>query len=481
MPRRRRLTLGVCGAALAAGGSVSAAAGLPGQDFPTFGEVNQPETIKYADPAFDDELLPVELSGYWGLMNQSGRVIALPVFDWTDFGVEGLARATRDGRTGFILGNGDWRFPPSYEYADRFQDGYAVFGRGGRFGYLDKAGDERLPARLDGALRFKEHAAAARVGDRIGYLNTRFDWTVPPRYTAARSYHQGVAAVRYGEPTTSTSETIPAEPAVDAERITDLPDPADVTGEPDAPAGSATTAEDHREASEQAAPGTAGVWGFIDRRGRTVFTDRTRRITALGDFHQNLARFRTDDGWGFLDRRFGVACPPRFEDLRDFTNGVAAARQGGRWGYVNRRFDWVVPPTYESADDFDDTLAMVRRDGLYGYIDRTGREVIRPQFEYAEPFRLDAARVLVNDEVGHGYVKASGFVLFDPRAAKFGLVDITVKERLRSSVDRWQRGNRTLYAPPPRPRVEPPYPPDYLYGEGLHVGPDPWAVEPAKR
>ncbi|MEM6458321.1 MAG: WG repeat-containing protein [Planctomycetota bacterium] len=445
---RRPLGLGWC-VTVAFGGYASG--GLPGQDFPTFGEVNRPEAIKYADPAFDDELLPVELVGYWGLMNQSGRVVALPVFDWTDYGVEGLARATRDGRTGFVVGNGGWRFPPTYEYADRFQNGYAVFGRGGRFGYLDKAGDPRLPARLDGALRFKDNAAAARVADRIGYLNTRFDWAVAPRFTAARSFHQGVAAVRYPDAAApdAATETAPATG----------PAEVNVAEEPDA----------------------AVAWGFIDKRGRPVFTDRSGRVTALGDFHDDLARFRTDRGWGFLDRRFEAACPPRFEAVRDFTNGLAAARHGEKWGYVNRRFDWVVPPTYEAADDFDDTLAMVRRGGLYGYIDRTGREVIRPQFTEAEPFRLSVARVLVDDDIGHGYIKASGFVLFDPRAAERGLIDITARERLRASVDPWQRANRTLYAPPARPRVAPPYPPDYLYDEGLYVGSDPWTVEPPER
>ncbi|MEO1236480.1 MAG: WG repeat-containing protein, partial [Planctomycetota bacterium] len=59
------------------------------------GEATSSDALRFADPAVDDELFEIDLAGHWGLINQSGRIVALPVFDWTEFGVDGLARAVQ--------------------------------------------------------------------------------------------------------------------------------------------------------------------------------------------------------------------------------------------------------------------------------------------------------------------------------------------------------------------------------------------------
>jgi len=427
----------------------------PGE--PLFGEVTRSQSLKFANAGSGDDLLPIEVNGYWGLLNQSGRVIALPGVDWADVGVGGLARFTYDGKTGFMLGNGDWRFDPIYAYADRFEAGFAVFGDGEKFGYLDRAGNVRLEPQLDAALRFREGRAGVRVGGRCGFIDTRFRLTTPLRFTAVRSFHEGFAAVRLPAGQTiektdgvSTNQTSPGE----ARSALPAPPPPPTTREGQA----------------------RGTWGFLNKNSKLVFHDPAGAIEALGDFNDGLARFQAGGRWGYMNRQFRVVLPPTYEQARDFTQGSAAVKLDGQWGYINRRFEVIVRFVFDQADDFDDTLAMVMLGGKVGFIDRTGRVAIEPQFNWAEPFRLGVARV--ETDGSFGYLKTSGYVLYDPRRAKAGLVDVTPREQLRAQVSRWQNSNRLLLPPEPRPARPSPYPPEYQYDEGLWVGSPPGPPDP---
>ena len=411
--------------------------------------------LKFEDPAVDDELLPVQLGGYWGLINQRLRLITLPRFDWTDVGVEGLARATHNGRTGFILGNGHWRIEPVFEHIDRFAEDYAVYRVDDKYGYLEKSGRASLRPELDGALRFADGRAGVRVGERCAFLDRRMQAVTGWDYVAVRSYHEGLAAVCLPWPDGG------GPPKGEAE-----PDPDD--GEEREPIGGVKVEEVPPPPQRNESPLRDGMWGYLDKANTLVFSDSSGRIDELGDFNDGLARYRVGDRWGYMDRTFRVVVSPRFDEARDFTNGLAAVKVGDQWGYLDRTYDLAVPPQFDDADDFDDTLAMVQVDGKYGFVDRLGRMIITPQFDDARPFRLGFARVSVDD--GFGYVDVAGNVSFNPRDAKYGITNVTTQERARRSVSYHRPYNDIIRVPlGTREPLAEPYPPEYEYEELLFV------------
>ncbi|MBB6429050.1 WG repeat-containing protein [Algisphaera agarilytica] len=431
---------------------------IPDPRTPLFGEVQNPDALKFANAGTGDDLIPLEINGYWGILNQNRRVVALPVFDWTDYGVDGLVRATRNGKTGMLIGNGKWRFDPEYAYLDRFEEGFAVFGNGEKYGFIDKAEKVRVGPEFDAALRFREGWAAVRKGNRCGFINKTFRPATDMRFTAVRSFHEGYAAVRLpisGAAQTSVSGATPSP-----------------TNEQE---GDATLATPTPSTSDEPLPGT---WGFLNKNGKVVYHDSSGQIEMLGDFNNGLARFRSGGLWGYMDKKFQVVLPPTYEGARDFTNGSAAVKLGGKWGYINRRFNVTIPFLYDLADDFDSTLAMVTLGGKKGYIGRTGRVEIEPQFDWAEPFRLGLARVGVGDS--YGYIRTSGYVFYDPRVGQQGIIDITPREQFRASISTWKRFNRRLMPPAKRPAKPSPYAPEYQYDEGLWVGSPPEDIEPKK-
>ncbi|HEX7010814.1 MAG TPA: WG repeat-containing protein [Phycisphaeraceae bacterium] len=377
-----------------------------------FPERYRGDGVSFRDPGFNDDLFPVNINNWWGLMNQLGSLVVYPRYDWADYSYYGRCRVVVDGLTGYISGNGHWLIEPMYAYADRYAEGVAVVGDGKRFGYIDQTGNFLVPIQLDGALRFREGYAAIQVGPRCGYINRAGQQVIHLRFARARSFHDGLALVQ-----------LPAE-----------------RNQP-------------------------GKLGYVNKTGDFAFLDEGRRFSDLGDFREGFARAKQGQRWGFIDKTFQWRIEPQYDDARDFVGGMAAVKIGDKWGYINKTGKMVIEPQFDQADDFDEVLAMVQVGGLYGYINRVGQMRIAPQFAWAEPFFRDYARVA--QPPNFGYIGVAGNIIWDPRAPLERLVDLRITEQARIAVDRRQLYNRPVKLPPPRPAIPPPYPPEYLYEEEL--------------
>lgn len=370
------------------------------------------DLITWTNPRRGDTLFPVNVNNWWGFMNQRGQLVVFPDFDWADDFHDGLARAVVDGKTGYVSGNGSWVHNPIYPYADRFQEGRAVVGDGERYGFIEKSGSVLVPLQLDGALRFREGHAAVMKDGLCGYINVKGDLSIPARFKSARSFHEGYAAVTWSGP--------------------------------------------------EGAPDYAG---YIDRRGKVVFSDNSGGVLALGDFNEGLARIQGKSGWGYLGKTWKLRIKPQFEEARDFTNGIAAVKLDGKWGFIDKTGRFVIEPTFEAADDLDDRLIMVMLDGKVGYINRVGDIGIEPQFESGLPFFSDYARVGVG--TSFGYVTVSGSPIWDPRQAVHGFINKRTKENAEIRGHENVIHHRTVDAPEYREPLPILYTPEHLYDEVL--------------
>jgi len=370
------------------------------------------DLISLTNPGRNDTLYPVNVNNWWGYMKQRGNLVVFPRFDWADYFYDGLARAVVGGKTGFIKGNGGWVIRPVYPYADRFAEGRAIVGDGEHFGFIEKSGKLLVPLRLDGALRFHDGLAAVRVGGLCGYINPAGDLDIPLRFTGARSFHEGFAAVSWPGP-----------------------------------------------------PGSPDRLGYIDRRGKVVFSDPPGSVSELGDFHENLAKVRSGGKYGYLGSGWKLRIDTRFDQARDFTNGIAAVRVGTKWGFIDKTGRFVIQPAYDSADDLDDSLVMVTLGGKVGYINRVANGGVLPQFQTGRPFFRGYARVGVRPSFA--YITISGSPVWDPRQALKGFINKRSTESVAIRQYDTVTHNRTVDPPAYREPIPEPYPPQYLYEEAL--------------
>ena len=436
----------------------------PHHDWVFNGRGQKTDQVHYTDVARDDEFFPIKLNNHWGLMNQDGEVVVFPRFDWTDYSYENYARYISKGKTGYLRGDpADDNDPKeffiiaSYDYADRFNNGTAVVMNEERWGMIDLSGRELLPMTFDGVLRMKGGFAGVEKDGLCGFVNRAGRIKIPLQFKRVRSFHEGFAAVQF----------------------------------------------------------VNGKWGYIDKRGKVVWSDNSGQVTLLGDFHDHYARVqgRTANGetkWGYIDKRFRFSVNPLFDAARDFHEGLAAVKLNGKWGYIQVNGRWAIQPRYEEADDFGEldaseageeeprdrrgrdlrtagTYAMVMEGGRWGYVDRTGRPTMVAQFKEAQPFFRGLARVSRGDSFA--YVAERGRVRFDPLVAlRLGLVNVSSRESSRviaaqqvntgvaiqGPITRTTPGddgiaNNVLYPPAKRPQAKVPYEPEHLYEEMLPV------------
>ena len=133
-------------------------------------------------------------------------------------------------------------------------------------------------------------------------------------------------------------------------------------------------------------------------------------------FEKGLVAVRTEDGWGYMNKKGELVIKAQFEEAYPFAdNGLALVSLDGFYGYINTKGKYEINPIYTEAHSFDEDeskLALVKRNAKYGYIDKSGEEVIPCQFE--EAYNFTSERALVKMAGKYGFIDESGKFVINP-------------------------------------------------------------------
>lgn len=127
-------------------------------------------------------------------------------------------------------------------------------------------------------------------------------------------------------------------------------------------------------------------WSYIDARGNVVIKP------FLFDngpdyFREGLARFKSENKFGFFDKTGKKVIPAQFDFAAPFSEGLAAVcsgctevsrgehafMKGGKWGFIDKKGRIVIPLRFEQVSDFKQGRAPVKLDGRQRSIDKKGR------------------------------------------------------------------------------------------------------------
>ena len=113
-------------------------------------------------------LHPFFRNGRWGYIDNQGRIVIAPQFDWAkDFFEDRAAVAVRTPeQSGFIRPDGSWAviLAPGAFPSRRFTEGRAWFRHGKLFGCVDLEGNIVIPAKYDWFEEFSEGLAVVGIG-----------------------------------------------------------------------------------------------------------------------------------------------------------------------------------------------------------------------------------------------------------------------------------------------------------------------------
>lgn len=154
------------------------------------------------------------------------------------------------------------------------------------------------------------------------------------------------------------------------------------------------------------------IMSIFDTNGNPIVPMEYDSIAPFGD--QNLAVFRKNDKYGYINRNGIEVIPPIYSAGRPMYSGIAAVAKTGfnfssdQWGFVNENGKEILEIKYNDVGDFHDNRAWVclgergARYGFkklkFGFIDTSGNLVIPMIYDDVTSFHNGQALVFAKGE-----------------------------------------------------------------------------------
>ena len=140
----------------------------------------------------DEKYTMIEKDFRYGIVDELGRVIAEPQYNYIGSFNEGLCYVKKDGKCGYIDENGTLVIDMQYDDTQSFSEGLAAVEINGKYGYINKNNVMVIPPQFDGGTTFTNgyawvsifengtyyHYCIDKTGNRIGenvYGNTIYN------------------------------------------------------------------------------------------------------------------------------------------------------------------------------------------------------------------------------------------------------------------------------------------------------------------
>jgi hypothetical protein len=340
-----------------------------------------------------------------------------------------LYRFVKNGKAGYIDGNGNIVIPPKLErygnYGSEFHNGLLEIAvSSGR--YMDRTGKIVIDRDLYRGWDFSEGLAVAmKKGESLwGYIDTSGSFVISPRFASSRTdyvydFSDGLAVIevknKFGY-IDHSGEFVIKPQFLDAMGFSDGMARVVTEGPciyfPDGACGLVNPRLVGGEGGDDRPP---CKFTYIDKTGEVV---RRARFDNARNFSEGLAAVRVGALWGFIDKTGSFLITPRFEDAEPFSCGLSRIQVSGLYGYADKSGAIVVTPQYKYAETFSEGYAVVGDlAGRYWYVDQRRRQTIQGQFAAASPFFKGLAHVKLiagksTNSVTFAYIDHSGRRVF---------------------------------------------------------------------
>jgi hypothetical protein len=238
---------------------------------------------------------------------------------------DGLAAVKVGDRWGYLNTDGKLAIQVKYEKVTVFNGGYASVQREGKFFVLDHSGTE-YPAEFPGIVDlndFSEGLATFKTeAGLVGFVDGTGKVAIQPIFQSAGDFHGGLAWAK----------------------------------------------------------STSGKLGYINQQGDWAI-DPKFDAGKNYDPVSGLARIKSGDKWGYVNKLGEVAYMYDSEMFEDFSDGLARGKKGEKFGFFNDKMEWAIQPQFDGSRDFKNGYAAVRTGELWGVVDKSGNWVIKPRFD----------------------------------------------------------------------------------------------------
>ena len=294
----------------------------------------------------------VEKDGKYGFIDESGKVIVYPIYDYLSSFNEGLSIAQQGEKYGFIDIEGNIAIPFIYEYAEfyGFSDGLAIVKDEDSWCFIDKSGNvvTRSPYQIE--YHFNKYGLAQVVNrEDNGIINLEEE-------------HGYI------------------------DKTGNLIIPFGVYGWFDEE-GMITAKKD----------GKYGAYVFLNGKAEIAVPFEYEEIGFA--FDEGFVPAKKGNKWGIIDKNNNVIVSFEYDECKPFNEGMAGVCKDGKWGFADTTGKIVIACQFYEIEGFMEDLCAVYTDSRYqlvtneygtypdyekpnknckmGFIDKTGKLVIQ--------------------------------------------------------------------------------------------------------
>ena len=368
---------------------------------------------------FEDGYAMAEIDGHWVVIDEKGGVVfdnsEYKRIDWLHSGIligyakkemvyidmrtgnklntpatkklfpfsEGLARFN-NGQWGYIDISGAFKIQAQFDDAEDFKDGKAKVKKAGLWGMIDKNGNWLIPAEFDDINSFKNGNAIARKGDKYGIIDENGKWILEPNYEKLTLFESGLALATKdakqgyvkedGSWMDLPSGVIKAYPFSDGYAMIKKESGVGYMNT----SGEEVVKAQYTKAHDWYGPFgrvlKVDQWCFVDAGGKEHPISNGQKLYA---FHSDLACFKADDKYGYVDKNGSVVIKAIYDNVEDeFLHNVTS---GMGIGLLKKS-------SYEEPNRDRCGFIIVRVGDKFGTIDKTGKVIIPIELEDLKVF-----------------------------------------------------------------------------------------------
>ncbi len=306
------------------------------------------------DKAFDFEsgVARVVVNGEYGMINAQGQFVVKPKYGMIEaFDQHGLAivKSSSDRlRFGLINQSGAVVADTRYKEIGPFQEGLAAVKRKDQYGFINTKGEMVIDADYQKAAGFSEGRAAVTTKDGCGYIDKSGKIVIPCEFTKCLDFDDNKAVVYRGIRKAGLVDLdgkLVLEPSLN--RLLKFKEGRGLVRD-----------EKYRfyYITEQA--------GWYDGYYQKA-----------SEFSHGVAVVQVDGRWGIINQRGIEIIPPKYDKIESFKEGYAKVRIKGFNGLTNLKGETIVNPNYEYITYAGEGLFRVEQGDKIGYFDVDGNWV----------------------------------------------------------------------------------------------------------
>ena len=277
-----------------------------------------------------DEFCEVELNGKHGVIDYKGKVIIAPQYDEIKIEDELYFIAKLNNKWGVLNYGNNIIFP--FIFNDRYDlNLYSDCGYGkiNDVVYkLDYKTKEMTPTKYADVYVYYKDFPEVKVNGKYGFMNKKGEIIIQPVFEEVKRFNNGLAPVKIEK-----------------------------------------------------------KWGFIDTLGQAVIEPQFDDVESFGYGENSAFAVAKNYGkYGVINRKGMFVLQPKYDNLRFVSAGLMEVsirdeKYGNRWGLINIKGEWVLPNIYEEIDYSEGYVTYKNENDLFGVIELKTKKVIIP-FEY---------------------------------------------------------------------------------------------------